>query len=217
MQIKVMLVDDHEVVRAGVRAILSRAPDIEIVGEAVNGKAALAAARELHPDVILMDVAMPIMDGAEATARLRVELPDIKIVVLTMRSDKACIDNMAMAGASGFVPKNCEGDELLRAIHSVMEGNAYLSPSMARVFMSEYVGMASQVRKLTHQEPTPGELDVLGLMVRGKSVKEIAAQLSINRKTVEDRRQKLMAKLNVTSTAELIAYAVRHGLTTLEP
>jgi DNA-binding NarL/FixJ family response regulator len=216
MTIRVLLVDDHQVVRQGLRGLLADDPRFEIVGEAANGSEGVALARTTKPDVVLMDVTMPMMDGIEATRLIKAESPNVKVVALSVRVDKPTLDSMLMAGASGFLSKDCQKDELTHAISSVASGNSYLSPEVARVFMSGYIEMAKEESKSPTSSLTSGELEVLKLIAAGKSTKEIADQLQVSVKTVEARRKNVMEKTGADSVAELVKLAIRAGLTELE-
>jgi DNA-binding NarL/FixJ family response regulator len=192
--------------RDGLRAVLEK-DGIEVVGEAATGREALAQATARAPDVVVMDIAMPELNGIEATRRIVAELPGTRVVALSMSADRRYVDAMLEAGASGYLLKNSASDELLRALEVVMRGETYLSPSIA--------GDVPRAPRGTKQL-TPRERQVLQLLAEGKSSKEIAAALEIALPTVETHRRQLTAKLNLRTIAELTKYAIREGLTTIE-
>jgi len=214
--IRILLVDDHAIVRQGLRSMLEGEERFQIVGEAANGSDGVSLARTLKPDIVLMDVTMPEMDGIEATRLIKAELAGIRVVALSVRIDKPTLDNMLMAGASAFLSKDCQKDELVHALGSVFAGNSYLSPEIARVFMSGYVEMAREDRKSPTSSLNPGELEVLKLIAEGKSLKEIADRLGMRVKTIESRRKNIMDKTGAESVADLVKLAIRAGLAKLE-
>ena len=213
---RVLLVDDHDVVRAGVRTVLERMPEVEVVGEAQNGREALELARRLQPDLVLMDIAMPDLNGVEAARQmLAAGGVETRVVALSMHSDRQFVGEMLKAGASGYLLKNSVGQHLPPAIRAVRAGKVYLSPEVHDVIVEDYVrhapGRNSVVETLSARER-----EVLQLLAEGKQNKEIAARLNIAVKTVETHRAQLMAKLKVHSVAELTKIAIREGLTSLE-
>jgi len=187
-----------------------------VVGEAADGRAAVQQVRNLSPDVVIMDIAMPDLNGIEATRQILAERPEIKIVALSMHSDSRFIAEMLRSGALGYLLKNCAFEELTKAIHSVVDGQTYLSSGIAEVVTKEYV------RRLTETELTAPtiisdrEREVLQLLAEGKSTKQVASCLHVSIKTIETHRRQIMRKLNINSLAELIKYAVREGLTSLD-
>lgn len=209
-KIRVLLVDDHAILREGLRSFLSLQPDIEVVGEAGDGLTALEQARLLQPDVVLMDITMPAMDGLEATRRLREESPNSRVLILTQHDDREYVFPLLEAGAAGYVPKKAGGAELLAAIRGVYEEGAFLSPSIARLVVERYVQRPSEGEERPHL--TERETEVLRLLAEGKTNKEIAAILCLSVKTVMVHRANIMEKLGLHSRTELVKYAIRQGL-----
>jgi NarL family two-component system response regulator LiaR len=206
MTIRLLLVDDHAVVRQGLRMFLSLDPDFEIVGEAADGNAALKLARELQPDVVLMDLLMPGMDGIEATGILRREMPDIEVIALTSVLEDSSVVGAIRAGAIGYLLKDTEANELIRSIKAAAEGQVQLSPQAAARLMRE-VRAPESPEALTERET-----EVLRLLAQGQSNKEIARGLSIGEKTVKTHVSSILGKLNVSSRTQAALYAVRIGL-----
>jgi len=206
MTIRLLLVDDHAVVRQGLRMFLSLDSDFEIVGEAADGNAALKLARELQPDVVLMDLLMPGMDGIEATGILRREMPDIEVIALTSVLEDSSVVGAIRAGAIGYLLKDTEANELIRSIKAAAEGQVQLSPQAAARLMRE-VRAPESPEALTERET-----EVLRLLAQGHSNKEIARDLSIGEKTVKTHVSSILGKLNVSSRTQAALYAVRIGL-----
>jgi DNA-binding NarL/FixJ family response regulator len=215
-KIKVLVVDDHTIVRDGICALLSLAGDIEVVGEATNGSEALKKVGELNPDVVLMDIAMPVMGGLEATRRINREFPRTKVLVLTQYDDKEYFFPVIESGASGFISKAAASSELTTGIRSVYRGDSYLSPSVTRLLVENYQHAAGE---RTNRDPynnlTGREREVLKLLAEGRSTQEIADMLIITPKTVEGHKTNLMAKLGVHNRVELVKYALRKGIINL--
>jgi NarL family two-component system response regulator LiaR len=208
--IRVLITDDHGVVRQGLRMFLSLDPDFEVVGEAENGQEALEMARELRPDVVLMDLLMPVMDGMEATRAIRKELPEVEVVALTSVLEDVSVTGAVRAGAIGYLLKDTDSDELGRAIKAAAEGRVHLAPQAAERLMRE-VRAPENPEALTERE---GE--VLRLLARGKANKQIAGALSLSEKTVEAHVSAILTKLGVHSRTQAALYAVRTGLVSLE-
>ncbi len=206
MSIRIVIADDHAVVRQGLRMLLSLDPELEIVGEAANGQQALQAAHELHPDVVLMDLMMPVMDGIEAIGRVRKELPETEVVALTSVLEDTAVIGAIRAGAIGYLLKDSGSDELVRAIKAAVHGQVQLSPQAAAFLMRE-VRAPEPVDELTDRE-----LDVLRLLAAGLSNKEIAYSLTIGEKTVKTHVSNILSKLNVVSRTQAALHAVRMGL-----
>src|SRR6267378_1506800 len=212
-KIAVLLVDDHTVVRQGLRALLAAEGDIEVISEAENGRQAVMLARKTPPDVVVMDVAMPLLNGLEATRQILKSVPRAKVLVLTSYGDDDCVAQMMDAGASGYLIKQTAANDLLKAIREVRRGNAYFSPVIARRLRDqcrEAFTTGQSPRKAT--ELTSREGEVLQLIAEGFSNKQIAAELSISIKTVEKHRQQVMNKLNIHDVAGLTRYAIAKGM-----
>jgi DNA-binding NarL/FixJ family response regulator len=212
--VRVLLADDHRIVREGLRGLLERRAGIEVVGEAADGEAALALARQLVPHLVILDVSMPRMNGVEATRRIRAECPGVKVLALSMHPDRRYVIETLKAGASGYVLKDSAFDELIHAIESVMEGCAYLSPAVTDMVVREYVSRLPNDEGTAFSVLTVREREVLQLLAEGAPTKAIATRLGVSVKTVETYRQQIMAKLDLHTVAELTKYAVREGLTT---
>lgn len=208
-KIKVLVVDDHAIMRDGIRALLALQEDIEIVGEAAEGREAIKKTEELAPDVIIMDIAMPGLDGLEATRRIIKKHPTVKVLILTQHDKREYILSSIKAGATGYVPKRAVGSELLSAIRAVHRGDSFLSPYAAKALVDHY-------RQQTEAEPydrlTAREREILKLIAEGHTSREIASLLFISLKTVLGHRAKIMEKLGIHNSTELIKYAIRKGL-----
>jgi DNA-binding NarL/FixJ family response regulator len=207
MPIRIVIADDHAVVRQGLRMLLSLDTELEIVGEAPNGKEALQLARQLEPDVVLMDLMMPVMDGIEAIKHLRREMPDVEIVALTSVQEDSTVIAAIRAGAIGYMLKDSGADELIRAIKAAVNGQVQLSPQAAAFLMREVRHEEEPVEELTERE-----LDVLRLLAAGLANKEIAYTLAIGEKTVKTHVSNILGKLNVSSRTQAALHAVRIGL-----
>jgi two-component system response regulator NreC len=215
-KIKVLVADDHTIVRHGIYALLGLMSDIELVGEAVNGKEALEKVKKLMPDIVIMDVAMPIMDGLEATRRISKEFPKTKVIALTQYDDREFVFPVIEAGARGFISKTAASSELASAIRSVYRGDSYLSPSVARVFVEGYQqGIDIAKDRDPYKQLTNREREILKLLAEGHTSHEIAAMLVLSPKTVDRHKTNLMAKLAIHSRADLIKYALRKGIITI--
>jgi DNA-binding NarL/FixJ family response regulator len=212
---KVMIVDDHLIVRAGLRALLEREADVSVVGEASDGRVALRLAREMHPDVVLMDVSMPGLNGIDATRLFSAETKKVRVIALSMNADRRYVLEMLAAGAAGYLVKSAAADELLHAIRVVMGGKTYISSELSGLELDAIsVGRA---RNNARQDLlSRREREVLQLLSEGLTSKDIAGRLFVAVSTVESHRKQIMSKLNLRSVAELTKYAVREGLTTLE-
>ncbi|MBI4295663.1 MAG: response regulator transcription factor [Chloroflexi bacterium] len=212
-KIRILVVDDHAIMRDGIRALLNLHSDIEIVGEAADGKEAVEKAEELSPDVVVMDIAMPIMDGLEATRRIKKKTPDMKVLVLTQYNNREYILSAIRAGAAGYVPKRAVGSELITAIRAVYRGESFLYPSAAAALIKDYL---QQAEAEPYDRLTDREREVLKLIAEGQTSQEVAKMLGINLKTVLAHRSRIMKKLDLHNRTELIKYAVRKGLVTIE-
>ena len=217
MSTKILLADDHKITRQGLRSLLEKQPDMKVVAEAEDGREAVRLARQLHPDVVIMDVSMPDLNGMAATRQILGKSKKVKIIALSMHSDTLFISEMLKSGASGYLLKDCAFEELREAIRTVIAGNIYLSPAISDVVVDDYLHRLSKTGPSDSGEVlTDREREVLQLMAEGKSTKQIALELYISVKTVETHRRQIMNKLNIHTVAELTKYAIRKGLTTLE-
>jgi two-component system response regulator NreC len=215
-KIKVLIVDDHTLVRAGIRSLLALVDGIEVVGEASDGKEALDRVRQLMPEVVLMDLAMPVMGGLEATRRLRREFPGIKVLALTQYDDSEYVIPIIEAGASGFVTKMSAFSELAAAIQAAHKGESYLSSTAATALVEEYQQKTtSEGEQDPYQQLTDREREVLKLVAEGHTSREIAEVLVVSPKTVEWYKSSLMKKLNIHSRTDLIKYAIRKRIITI--
>jgi len=214
---KVLLVDDHTVVRQGLKALFADEPDVEIVGEAENGREAMQRIAKLHPDVVLMDISMPGLNGIEATRQIQQNHPTVKVVVLSMHANEEYVFQVLQAGASGYVLKQSDSMEVLTAIRAALSGGSFLSPPISRTVINNYVrraearGRGKDLNVLTRRER-----EVLQLLAEGLTNREVAEHLSISVKTVETHRSKIMNKLGLKSKTELVKYALRKGWASLE-
>ncbi|MBI5653641.1 MAG: response regulator transcription factor [Chloroflexi bacterium] len=216
-KIKLMLVDDHEIVRAGLRMLLQTQDDIEIVAEVDNGRAAIARAKDLAPNVVLMDISLPDIDGFEATRQIKRALPNTAILALTMHESDEYFFKMMQAGASGYVPKKAAPTDLISAIRAVNDGGVFLYPSVAKALVRDFMGRAAQGDdRASLGGLTDREQEVLRWIADGSTNQEIADKLTISVKTVERHRANIMGKLNLHSRTELVKYAIRKGLIEVE-
>ena len=214
--LRVILADDHAIVREGLRAVLDKMGDVEVVGEAVDGREAVDLVRQLEPDIAVMDLSMPSLNGTDATRQIVDMGVGTRVIMMTMHADRHMVAETLKAGAMAYVLKNSAATELADAVRAVMVGNVYLSPKVAGVVVENFVR-----RQPTDQGPkasllTPREREVLQLLAEGRTSKEIAATLHVGVKTIETHRSQIMDKLGLRSIAELTKFAVREGLTPLE-
>lgn len=217
MKVRIILADDHNIVREGLRSLIEKELGMEVVGEADNGRTTVKLAMDLKPDMIIMDVSMPDLNGIEATRQITHDLPDIKVLALSMHSDKRFVAGILKAGASGYLLKDCAFEEMAGAIRAVADGGTYLSPGVAGAVIQDYVRRLSDSDTPTVTSAlTPREREVLQLLAEGNSTKEVASRLNVSIKTVETHRRQLMDKLDIHSIAALTKYAIREGLTALE-
>jgi two-component system response regulator NreC len=213
MKIRVLIGDDHQIVRSGLRALLDKESDMEVVGEAENGSETVRVVTELSPDVVVMDVCMPDLNGIEATHQITANNPNIKVLALSMYEDKRFVLRMIQAGAFGYLLKNCAYDELVQAIRTVSVGKPYLCKSLSDILIEDYF---SQLLKGDYSQSnvlTTREREVLQLLAEGKTTRQIAAMLHLSIKTVETHRYGIMNRLDIHTIAGLTKFAVRHGFT----
>ena len=215
MKIKVLLADDHAMMRGGLRMLLEQNSELAVVGEAEDGRETVRLAKKLSPDVIVMDIAMPDMNGIEATRQIFADRPNSKVIALSMHSDRHFVSEMLKAGATAYLLKQCAVDELITAIKTVLKNQTYLSPCISGVVVDNFVRNPSKTETTVFSHLTDREREVLQLMAEGMTSKGIANQLNLSIKTIETHRMKIMEKLNIHTVAELTKYAIREGLTSL--
>ena len=209
-KLRILIADDHTLLRDGLKALVNGELDMEVVGEAENGKVVLEKAKLLKPDIVLMDISMPEMNGAHATRRLKSLVPTIKVLALTAHEDNSYLRNMLEAGASGFLLKRAAADQLIQAIHVVAGDGCYIDPTFAGKVLSNFMGTTARVPN-GRSELSEREAEVLRLTAWGHSNKEIANRLDISVKTVETYKARLVEKLQLTSRTEIVRYALRQG------
>ena len=227
--IKLMLVDDHDVIRTGLRSFLETQPGVEVVAEAKNGLQALERAKDAQPDIVLMDITMPDMDGMEATQQLKKLYPDCQVLVLTVHADKQYFMKMLSVGASGYITKQAAADELIAAIQAVAAGHVYLQPALARWLLEDYQQLAKRFTLPSPDEVNEKDKDavtldilsvrerqVLELVGEGLNNYDIGKKLGLSPKTIARHRERIMKKLNMHSRTELVKFAIRTGLISLE-
>lgn len=217
MATRIVLCDDHQMIREGLKSLLEKQPDMTVVGEGINGIEAIRLAKDRHPDLMVLDIAMPEMNGIAATRRILEESPAIKVLALSMHSDHHFVTEMLEAGASGFILKDSAFADLTTAIRTVMSGGLFISPRIAGDVLTAFTKRSKPNRKSRAKvELSPREQEVLQMIAEGKSSKDIAATAHISLKTVETHRLHIMAKLGVHNIASLTKYAIREGLTSVE-
>jgi two-component system response regulator NreC len=213
MNIHILLADDHTLLRAGLKLMLNAQPDMEVVGEAQDGHQALQEATRLHPDIILMDITMPDMNGIEATKLIKKQLPEVKVLILTMHENDEYVFQALRAGASGYMLKEAADTDLISALHVVQSGYFYLSPTAQSVMVGDYLQrVRAGEEKDSYSSLTEREREILKLVAEGYTNNQIAERLVISPKTVDTHRTHIMDKLNLHSRAELVKYAMRRGL-----
>jgi len=213
---KILVADDHGVMREGLKAMIDNQPGMEVIGEAEDGQKVVQLAKQLSPDLIIMDISMPNLNGVEATRIILNENPDIRIIALSVHSNKHFVTEMLKAGVSGYVLKSSLFDEVLRAIQMVGDGDYYLSPKITDVVMDDYKYYMATLNKSSEIRLTTRERQVLQLLAEGQSTKQIALRLHLSPKTADSNRRQIMNKLGIFSVAELTKYAIREGLTSTE-
>ena len=219
MEINIILADDHHVIREGLRLLLESEKDLLVLAEADSGRAALSAVKKFRPDLVVMDVSMPELNGMDATRRILSEAPGTKVLALSMYSDKRFVEGMFQAGVSGYILKNCIARELISAIRLVAKGQVYISPEIAGTIVDGYllrsVPENDTSRRINRKMLTDREREILQLISEGQHTKEIAEKLHVSTKTVDAHRRNIMEKIGANSIAELTKFAIREGITTL--
>lgn len=216
MSIRILLVDDHSITREGLCSLLEKTQNFMVIKQAENGRSAIKFARQYKPDVIVMDINMPDLNGIDATRQILGELPEVKIIALSMYSDRSYVKGMLQAGASGYLLKNCAFDELSKAIETVYNNQTYLSPKISEIVRKEFVKMLKSGDMSASAILTDREREVLQMIAEGYKTKEIADRIHVSVKTVEARRRQIMEKLRIDSIAGLTKFAIKEGLTSLE-
>ncbi|KPJ74226.1 MAG: LuxR family transcriptional regulator [Deltaproteobacteria bacterium SG8_13] len=216
MTYRIVLADDHKIIRDGLKALLEKEREMEIVAEAENGRQALQLVRKHNPDIVIMDISMPDLNGIDATRQITSEQPSVKVIALSMHSQRQFVDGMLRAGVSAYLLKDTAFEELVKAVRIVLSGKKYLSPDVTDIVFQDYrqppvFDAAEQTAELTQRER-----EVLQLIAEGRATKEIASRLHISVKTVETHRKHIMEKLDLHTVAELTKYAIREGITSLE-
>ncbi len=216
MKTRILLADDHKIVRDGLRALIDRCDDMQVVAEAETGREALILARKHAPGVVIMDISMPDLNGIDATRQILGEVAGVKVIALSMHSDRQYVDGMLRAGVSGYLLKDCAADELIQCIHIVLSGRICLSPGITGMLVNDYLQPKRDEPLPDGPELSDREREVLQLIAEGGSTRDIAASLHISVKTVETHRKNIMDKLNLRTVAEMTKYAIRNGLTSLQ-
>ena len=213
-KLRILIADDHELVRRGIRGLLHAHNNWKIVGEVKNGREAVEKAGKLKPDVIILDVGMPNLDGLEAARQIREAVPKTEILVLTMHESNQMVRRVLEAGAHGYVLKSDLAGHLLKAVKTVSKGKVYLTPKVSEIVLKEFVnaGKEAKPRESSHARPTPRETEIIRLLAEGKANGAIASELGISIRTVETHRAKIMLKLGLHSLSQLIHYAIRHNI-----
>ena len=215
MKTRILLVDDHKILRDGICSLVKGYDDMEVIGEAADGRSAIRLVQELSPDVVIMDISMPDLNGIDATRKITADYPKVKIIALSMHYDKQFVSEMFKAGASGYLIKDSAFDELEHAIRIVMDGKTYINPQIASLVVESLVSQTAPSNHKAFSLLTDREREVLQLIAEGKSTKQIASDLNVSAKTVESHRRQVMGKLNIRNVAELTKYAIREGLTSV--
>ena len=213
MTMRILLVDDHEIMREGMMALLRKREDVEVVGEAADGRSAVQMVRELNPDVVIMDVGMPNLNGIEATSQMLADNPSVKVMALSTHSDGSVVAKMIKAGATGYMLKESAFAELMDGLSAMMNGKTYLCSKIAKVVFSDYINMITNPNWSMGDVLTSREREVLQLVAEGHTTKEIAKILHLSPKTVDSHREHIMEKLSIRNIAGLTKYAIREGLT----
>jgi DNA-binding NarL/FixJ family response regulator len=216
-KLRIFLADDHHVVRAGLKALINNQLDMEVIGEAGDGRAALAGATALAPDVMIMDITMPIMGGAEATQRMRETCPNVRVLALTVHEDEGYLEQLVQSGAAGYVLKRAVADDLIHAIRAVAKGGAYLDPTVAGIAMAGSSKPQLAPKSLRNGKLSERETEVMQLIAKGHTNREIAGQLQLSTKTVETHKARAMDKLGLETRADIVSHAMNLGWLTVSP
>jgi DNA-binding NarL/FixJ family response regulator len=212
MKTKIILVEDHNIMREGLRLLLENQSGVEVIGEGRNGREAVKLVKELKPDIVVTDISMPDMNGMEATKRILESCEDVKVIVLSVHSDKQFVNSMLKVGASGYLIKDCVKDELIHAIDAVKWGQMYISPRIAGSVLKDYKRFLDEEDTSVFSKLTKREREVLQLIAEGKSTKQIAGDLFVSVKTIETHRQNIMNKLEIYNIPDLVKYAIQQGV-----
>lgn len=216
MSIRIIIADDHKIVRDGLRTLIEKEADMEVVAEAEDGRSTVKLAKKIVPDLVIMDITMPDMNGIDATREITHDVSGVKVIALSMHSDRQFVTGMLEAGASGYLLKDCAFEELARAVRAVMANQTYLSPRIANIIVDRYVKKSFTTDSSAFSILTQREREVLQLLSEGMSTKEMAFHLTVSVKTIETHRRNIMDKLDIHNITDLVKYAIREGLTTLE-
>jgi two-component system response regulator NreC len=212
-KLRILLADDHTVMRTGLRALLERQLNLEVVGESENGRETVGLAASLRPDVVVMDVGMPVLNGIEATQMIVTQCPTVAVIILSMHADESYVMRALKAGARGYLLKDSAAADLIGAIHAISQGKSFFSPKVSRILAEDYVRVLKQKGAVdTYDLLTSREREILQLLAEGKANKEVATALNISPYTVETHRGHILQKLNLHNSAELVLYAVRKGI-----
>jgi DNA-binding NarL/FixJ family response regulator len=216
-KLRIFLADDHHVVRAGLKALINNQLDMEVIGEAGDGRAALAGATALAPDVMIMDITMPIMGGAEATRRMRKTCPDVRVLALTVHEDEGYLEQLLQSGAAGYVLKRAVADDLIHAIRALAKGDAYLDPTVAGIVTGSFSKPPLAPKSPRNGKLSERETEVMQLIAKGHTNREIAGQLQLSTKTVESHKARAMDKLGLETRADIVSHAMNQGWLTVSP
>jgi len=216
MSTKILLADDHGIIREGLRSLLEKESELEVIGEAQDGRKAVALVQELSPDIVIIDISMPNLNGIDATRQIVNACPKVKVIALSIHSNRRFVAKMLKAGAKGYLLKDSLFEELSHAIKTVSSGEVFLSPKLTSMVVSTYVEKLATTTEPKPEGLTDREREVLQLLAEGRSIKQIAIELHVSNKAIEANRRKIMKKLDINNLPELTKYAIREGLTSLE-
>jgi DNA-binding NarL/FixJ family response regulator len=214
-KMRIIIADDHTIIREGLISLLKKHKDIEVMGEAEQGREAVSLTRRLLPDIVIMDVSLPDLNGIEATRKIKASAPSVKVLALSMHSSRQYVEEMLNAGAAGYLLKDCASDELVAALHEIMDGKTYLSPTIAKGLHKNLADAQNAGQQSAFSMLTPREREVMQMFSEGKTTREIALELAVSVKTVETHRMHIMNKLKIDNIAELTRYAIKEGITIL--